>query len=191
MRRADNSQLPTPNSQGHGTRAACLASLVLVLPGCFGQRSAQGGGAGPAPCARDATCAPRRSIPPATGWRSSRRLALADDHAGQGRLSEHPDEPRGPTRGRSLGSGEGRSRRRAVPRLWRARPDARADSTAHHVAGRQHAQAGNRLRHADAPVPLRRHARVAGRKDVAGRVDRGVDHGGRRPRARAERGADR
>ena len=37
-------------------------------------------------------------------------------------------------RGRSLGSGQGRSRGRTVQGVWRARPDARADATAYHVA---------------------------------------------------------
>ena len=89
------------------------------------------------------------------------RLALADDHAGQGRLRQHSAEPPGTAACRSVGSGEGRSRRRTVQGLRRAWPDARADAAAHHLAGRQHAQARDRLRHADAPLPLRRHAGAA------------------------------
>ena len=57
---------------------------------------------------------------------------------------------------RRVGSGQGRSRRRAVQVVRRARHDARARTSAHLVAGRQHAEGRDRRRHADAPASFRR-----------------------------------
>ena len=106
------------------------------------------------------------------------RLALADDHADERRLSKHPHQPRRSADCRSLGSGEGRGCRRAVPGLRSAWPHARAHSAAHHVAGRRHAEAGNRLRDADPPASRFRASPPPGRADVARLNGRAV---GRQP----------
>ena len=77
------------------------------------------------PAATAAAAATARSAAPIdlTGyWVSvvTRRLALAHGHAGQGRLRERADHARGAEDRRRLGSGERRSRRRAVQSLRRA-----------------------------------------------------------------------
>ena len=86
-------------------------------------------------------------------------LALAHGDAAQRRLRASPLTPEGREGCRRLGSGEGRSRRRAMRVLRRARADERAGTAAHHVAGRQHAEGRDRRGHADAALALRRRHR--------------------------------
>ena len=71
-------------------------------------------------------------------------LALAHGDAGERRLSGHSADARGGKGCRRLGSGEGRSRRRAVQVLRRARADERPGAASHHLAGRHHAQGRDR-----------------------------------------------
>src|SRR6185503_5196102 len=97
-----------------------------------------------------------------------------------------PAQPPRSAGGRGVGSREGRSRRRTVQGLRRARPYARADPDAHLVAGRQHAEARDRLRHSDTPPALWRRGGFTAAK-LAGRHIGGVAGARRRPRLTALR----
>ena len=103
-------------------------------------------------------------------------LALAHGDAGQRRLPGHSADPRGAEGCRRLGSGERRSRRRAVQVLRRARADERPGAAAHHLAGRQHAEGRDGRGHADAAPALRRRPdalrRTAAERAHAGRASR-------------------
>ena len=113
---------------------------------------------------RRATCSADTAIDGADrshrqlGRHHLRGLALAHGDAAQGRLPEHSDQHGRAARRRSVGSGEGRSGRRTVQGLRRPRAHAGTHPPAHQLAGRQYPQAGNRLRHPDPPVPVRRRA---------------------------------
>ncbi len=95
---------------------------------------------------------PRRLL----GERRDRGLAVSDGHAEEGRPSERSAECRGRARGECLGSGQGRSRRRAVPRVRRRRRHACAWTNPHHVAGRQHVEGGDGSGHPDEAVAVLR-----------------------------------
>ena len=82
------------------------------------------------------------------------RLAMAHGHAGERRLREHSDHARSEESGRQLGSGEGRSRGRAVQVLRSPGSHGGSNAPADHLAGRQHAQGRNGRRHANTPLSL-------------------------------------
>ena len=106
------------------------------------------------------------------GIRGHRGLALAHGHAAQGRLREHSRDAGRARARRGLGSCEGRSGRRALQGVRRARHPASAGSLAHHVGGRRDAQDRDRRGHADAAAAFRRRgsaARPSSRACRAGR----------------------
>src|SRR5260221_12344799 len=75
--------------------------------------------------------------------------------------------------------------------LWCASAHGNSDSPAHHLAGRQYFEGGDRLRNADPPVPLRQLEGFRWSGDVAGRFERylGVRGRSRRSRPRGRTGS--
>ncbi len=84
-----------------------------------------------------------------------------------GRAIEYSVQRGGRPGSHEMGSSEGRSRRRFLQGIWRARHHAPADASANRVAGRQYPEGRCRLRHPDPSFPFRSVDGPGGRMDFS------------------------
>ncbi len=160
------------------------ASVGLALLGLALAAAAQPPGPPPGPPPpRSARAARAGRLDGQLGRAGHRGLALADDHAAEGRLRVGAAHGGRAASGRRLGPREGRSGRRAMPRVRRRRHHAAADTLENRVGRRQHAQDRDRRRRADAAVAFR--SRGGGRSgaELARPLRRRVAGRRRRPRS--------
>ena len=188
-------------SRRHDAGAALMYGAKAVRPLARSPRrplracasSAQARGARATGASRR-TAAHRRRRPPRWPTSPGQWVSLVTEDwryrmftAPKGDTVSLPLNPAGQKAAAALGSGQGRSRRRAVQGVRRGGHHADADAAAHHVAGRHHAEDRNRRRHADAAAAIRRRGAASPAAGRACRWRRGTTRARRSRRAGSAR----